>query len=158
MIENVNDSNEIKTYAIGSLSVDGVKVTEIIFSNTVRHDPFYQIVTTENVLIAPSSGPIVRFMADNINKVNGHVSKDTIHCVRCVGNLTGGFIPEDGSIILCQNKLRNQGHAEDSMAHEMVHAYDRLRFKTDWKDMRHLACTEVFHFLPHLQIIMGPDD
>lgn len=31
------------------------------------------------------------------------------------------------------------------MAHEMVHAYDHLRFKLDWdSDLRHAACTEVF--------------
>lgn len=30
------------------------------------------------------------------------------------------------------------------MAHEMVHAYDHLRFKVDWTDnLRHAACTEV---------------
>jgi len=82
-------------------------------------------------------------MADNIRKVNGHVSKDNVHCVRCVGNMTGGFIPEDGSIVLCQNQLRSKGHCEDNMAHEMVHAFDRLRFNTDWSNLRHHACTEV---------------
>lgn len=30
------------------------------------------------------------------------------------------------------------------MAHEMMHAYDHLRFKLDWTDnLRHAACTEV---------------
>lgn len=30
------------------------------------------------------------------------------------------------------------------MAHEMVHAYDHLRFKVNWTDnLRHAACTEV---------------
>lgn len=34
------------------------------------------------------------------------------------------------------------------MAHEMVHAYDHLRFKLDWdSDLRHAACTEVILFL-----------
>jgi inner membrane protease ATP23 len=34
---------------------------------------------------------------------------------------------------------------EDTMAHEMVHAYDHLRFKVDWdaQDLRHVACAEV---------------
>ena len=34
------------------------------------------------------------------------------------------------------------------MAHEMVHAYDHLRFKLNWdSDLRHAACTEVFSSL-----------
>lgn len=40
--------------------------------------------------------------------------------------------------------MRDQGHLEDTMAHEMVHAYDHLRFKVDWaNNLRHAACTEV---------------
>jgi hypothetical protein len=40
--------------------------------------------------------------------------------------------------------MRDQGHLEDTMAHEMVHAYDHLRFKLDWdNNLRHAACTEV---------------
>lgn len=40
--------------------------------------------------------------------------------------------------------MKDQGHLEDTMAHEMVHAYDHLRFKVDWADnLRHAACTEV---------------
>ena len=40
--------------------------------------------------------------------------------------------------------MKDQGHLEDTMAHEMVHAYDHLRFKVNWSDnLRHAACTEV---------------
>lgn len=40
--------------------------------------------------------------------------------------------------------MRDQGHLEDTMAHEMVHAYDHVRFKVDWENnLRHAACTEV---------------
>ena len=72
---------------------------------------------------------------------------------------TGGFDPEYG-IQICANELRNRGHLEDTMAHgmlpiyqtpshansfaEMVHAYDHLRFKLNWRDdLRHAACAEI---------------
>ncbi len=32
---------------------------------------------------------------------------------------------------------------EDTIAHEMIHAYDHLRFKVDVANLRHAACTEV---------------
>ncbi len=54
----------------------------------------------------------------------------------------GGFSPDHG-IMICANEMRSQGHMEDTLAHEMVHAWDHLRFKVDWADLRHAACTEV---------------
>ena len=54
----------------------------------------------------------------------------------------GGFSPDHG-ILLCANELRDRKHLEDTLAHEMVHAWDHLRWKIDWADLRHAACTEV---------------
>lgn len=54
----------------------------------------------------------------------------------------GGFSPDHG-ILVCANEMRNQGHMEDTLAHEMVHAWDHARFKVDWGDLKHAACTEV---------------
>lgn len=54
----------------------------------------------------------------------------------------GGFSPDHG-IMVCANEMRSQGHLEDTLAHEMVHAWDHLRWKVDWSDLRHAACTEV---------------
>lgn len=34
-------------------------------------------------------------------------------------------------------------HMEDTIAHEMVHMFDHCRFKLDWHNLRHVACTEV---------------
>ena len=61
----------------------------------------------------------------------------------------GGFNPEHG-ILVCANYMRSKGHLEDTVAHEMVHAWDHLRWKVDWGDLRHAACSEVsfgFSFL-----------
>lgn len=32
---------------------------------------------------------------------------------------------------------------EDTLAHEMIHAYDHVRFKVDHSNLRHMACTEI---------------
>lgn len=29
------------------------------------------------------------------------------------------------------------------MAHELIHAFDHCRFKVDWNNLRHHACSEV---------------
>jgi inner membrane protease ATP23 len=107
--------------------------------------------------------PIIRFMSSNVAALNGKLDSDNVHCRRCVTRVVrvqekdengvmrevkkkvrqgGGFSPDHG-ILICANEMRNQSHLEDTLAHEMVHAWDHLRFKMDWADLRHAACTEV---------------
>lgn len=91
--------------------------------------------------------PVVRFMREKVEKLGGEFNKSNIQCKRCdtmatAGPSSGYFNTEKG-ITLCANHLRNRGHQEDVMAHEMVHAYDYLRFKYDKNNLRHYACTEV---------------
>ncbi|KAI7093379.1 hypothetical protein KC352_g39881, partial [Hortaea werneckii] len=65
-----------------------------------------------------------------------------VRCRRCDSQQSGGFDSEYG-ILVCANQLRNRGHLEDTLAHEMVHAYDHMRFKLDPYDLRHAACMEI---------------
>ncbi|QIX00208.1 hypothetical protein AMS68_005725 [Peltaster fructicola] len=93
------------------------------------------------------NSPIVRFMAHNINLLgpaNGAaaITPERVRCRRCDTKQSGGFDSEYG-ILICANQLRNRGHLEDTLAHEMVHAYDHLRFKLDPLDLRHAACMEI---------------
>ncbi|KAH8150369.1 uncharacterized protein LAJ45_05580 [Morchella importuna] len=86
--------------------------------------------------------PIVRFMLKSVQQVGGDLSAENIKCLPCDGALrTGGFSPQYG-IMLCQNRL-DRGRMEDTLAHEMVHAYDHLRFNVNWDDLKHHACSEI---------------
>ena len=90
-----------------------------------------------------SLGPIIRYLSDNILQLGGDLSSHNIRCRRCTTRKAGGFDPEYG-IQICANEMRDQGHLEDTMAHEMIHAHDHLRFKLNWdSDLRHAACAEV---------------
>ena len=86
--------------------------------------------------------PTVRFMIDEIAKVGGNINANNINCAKCDEQKSGGFHPELG-ILLCQNKVYSRTHCEDTMAHEMVHAYDHCRFEVNWEDLRHHACSEI---------------
>ena len=101
--------------------------------------------------------PIVRFMAEKTEQLGGHrLDGSNIVCARCPARVTeepstgelrvvrqgGGFHPGFG-ILLCANEMRDRKHLEDNLAHEMVHAYDHLRWKVDWDDLRHAACSEI---------------
>ncbi|KAJ5888805.1 Mitochondrial inner membrane protease atp23 [Penicillium taxi] len=90
-----------------------------------------------------SEGPVIRFLSDNIRQLGGDLHSHNIHCRRCTDRKGGGFDPEFG-ILICANEMKDQGHLEDTLAHEMVHAYDHLRFKVNWTDnLRHAACAEI---------------
>lgn len=91
--------------------------------------------------------PVVRFMRENIQKLGADMDASTIECKRCdtmaAAGPSAGYFNSDRGITLCANHLGTKGHQEDVMAHEMVHAYDYLRFKYDRTNLRHYACTEV---------------
>ncbi|KUJ19184.1 uncharacterized protein LY89DRAFT_581551, partial [Mollisia scopiformis] len=95
--------------------------------------------------------PTVIFMRKNISALNGDLNATNVLCRRCPtrkdenGNWVrqgGGFSPDHG-ILICANEMRDRKHLEDTLAHEMVHAWDHLRWKVDWADLRHAACTEI---------------
>ncbi|KAF8882209.1 peptidase M76 family-domain-containing protein [Mucidula mucida] len=44
---------------------------------------------------------------------------------------------------LCANNFYSRRHLERTMCHELMHLYDECRFKVDWSNLRHLACSEI---------------
>lgn len=86
--------------------------------------------------------PVVRFMAEQINKVGGNINDKTIVCGHCDETKGGGFNPELG-ILICQNYISDKYKFEDTLAHEMVHAYDHCKFNVKWDNLRHHACSEI---------------
>lgn len=118
-----------------------------VYSQRLPGQGFVKQVNLSAQQIVYLLGPTVRYLTDNIRQLGGDLGSHNIHCRRCTQRKAGGFDPEFG-IQICANEMRDQGHLEDTMTHEMVHAYDHLRFKLDWdSDLRHAACTEVFSFL-----------
>ncbi|KAF2180542.1 mitochondrial inner membrane protease-like protein ATP23 [Zopfia rhizophila CBS 207.26] len=86
--------------------------------------------------------PVVRFMRDEVAKLDGNLNSQNIVCRRCTREQSGGFSPNHG-ILLCANHFRNRGHLEDTLAHEMIHAWDALKWKIDDNNLRHQACMEI---------------
>lgn len=85
--------------------------------------------------------PTVRFMVDRIANLNAEPTP-AIKCEVCPDWKSGGFHPGLG-ILLCANRTINKWHLEDTLAHELVHAYDNTRFDVNWLDLKHHACSEI---------------
>ena len=66
----------------------------------------------------------------------------------------GKFDPHSGRIEICEEAIQSVSHVEDTLSHELIHAYDHCRI--EWQedsnllcigivfvDLRHLACSEI---------------
>ncbi|KAF2489280.1 mitochondrial inner membrane protease atp23 [Lophium mytilinum] len=86
--------------------------------------------------------PTVTFLQSEVAKLGGNLHAGNIHCKRCTESHKGGINPKVG-ILLCSNHMKGRSHLEDTLSHELVHAWDYLRFKIDETNLRHQACTEI---------------
>jgi len=89
-----------------------------------------------------NNSPMVRFMRDECAKLGADIGPHNVHCRNCVTAQRAGFAKRYG-ILLCANETMKKGRLEESLVHEMVHAYDNLRWKFDDLNEKHVACTEV---------------
>ncbi|KAI9888877.1 MAG: Mitochondrial inner membrane protease atp23 [Vezdaea aestivalis] len=96
--------------------------------------------------------PIIRFMREQIASLGGEIDEKNVVCETCwavprQGRQGGGFDPRYG-IRLCANEKLSRGWMEDTLTHEMVHAWDHLRWQVDWlgegkTGLRQAACAEI---------------
>lgn len=89
---------------------------------------------------------MIIFMLKQLRLAGCEFPASAMQCHPCDETRVGGFSPEHG-ILMCQNRFMNKKHMEDTLAHEMIHAFDHCRFKVDWSNLRHHACSEVSLFL-----------
>ncbi|CAG8603284.1 16588_t:CDS:2 [Acaulospora colombiana] len=87
------------------------------------------------------NSPAVTFMVNQLKLINCNVTPEHFQCQPCFRVNSGGFSPEYG-ILLCQDGFFNKKHMEDTMVHEMIHMYDHAKFKVDWTNLKHQACSE----------------
>ena len=88
-------------------------------------------------------GPIVVFMLKHLKLSGCEVPLSNILCAPCAQTRAGGFAPDPGAIVLCSGRFFSEQHMESTIVHELIHMYDHCRFKVDWANLRHHACSEV---------------
>lgn len=88
------------------------------------------------------AGPMITFLLNHLKLAGCPFPSSALQCHPCPENRAGGFSPDHG-ILLCQDRFFNKKHMEDTLAHELLHAFDHCRFKVDWGNLRHHACSEV---------------
>lgn len=66
-----------------------------------------------------------------------------IVCEVCNSYVSGGYDPETNQIVICQNNTKSEGIVQGILTHEMIHMFDYCNNKIDFKNLDHLACTEI---------------
>lgn len=89
-------------------------------------------------------GPLVKLMMNALKSsgcpfdIRRHVS-----CEICDTSVTGGYDQELNQVVICQNTCKSEGKVQGVLTHEMIHMFDYCRNELDFKNMDHLACTEI---------------
>ncbi|KAF5371737.1 hypothetical protein D9758_003356 [Tetrapyrgos nigripes] len=98
------------------------------------------------------NSPLVIFLLKHLRLSGCQVPESNIFCATCEdlpvagGGTTahsGGYIPQVGAIKLCGGHFFSKQHVESTIAHELIHMYDQCKFKVDWSNLRHQACSEI---------------
>ncbi|KAJ6557282.1 peptidase M76 family-domain-containing protein [Mycena vulgaris] len=85
----------------------------------------------------------VIFMLKHLKAAGCELPPSNMICAPCDRRSAGGFNPQKGVIVLCQGVYFGDAHMENAMLHEMIHMFDQCRFKVDWDNLRHHACSEI---------------
>ncbi len=73
------------------------------------------------------------------------ITKSDIHCTSCPKGLNARayFEAPPAKIVLCSNKLYTPSEVEESLVHELVHAYDYVVYGANLENCMELARSEV---------------
>ncbi|KAL5499853.1 hypothetical protein EMCRGX_G011317 [Ephydatia muelleri] len=108
-----------------------------------KPDPRLHKLCQRRLEYAVKRNPYVRYMLDAMKKAGCEVNLEKhVVCEPCGPTVSGGFDPEHRQVVLCENNIYSQGCMNDTLTHELVHAYDYCRVNIDWNNLEHLACTE----------------
>jgi len=98
----------------------------------------------ENVYWCVKNGPLVKLMMGALKSSGCPIDlRRHISCEVCDPTVTGGYDPKLNQIVVCQNMARNKSMVHGVLTHEMIHMFDYCNNDMDFRNVDHLACTEI---------------
>ncbi|XP_076046692.1 mitochondrial inner membrane protease ATP23 homolog [Oratosquilla oratoria] len=98
----------------------------------------------QNVWNCVRRSPMVKLMMSALKASGCEVDiRRHISCEVCDTTVSGGYDPELNQVVVCQNVATSEGMTQGVLAHEFIHMFDFCRNKLDFKNLDHLACTEI---------------
>ncbi|PNF29717.1 Mitochondrial inner membrane protease ATP23-like protein [Cryptotermes secundus] len=117
--------------------------TKMIFHGEGREN-LDKLRCEENVYNCVKNSPLVKLMLGALKSSGCAVDlRRHIACEVCDPSVSGGYDPLLNQVVVCQNVARNKGVVQGVLTHEMIHMFDYCRNTLDFKNVDHLACTEI---------------
>lgn len=102
------------------------------------------MVCERNVVTCIRDSPMVKLMMGALKSSGCPLDlRRHISCEVCDVTVSGGYDPELNQVVVCQNIARNKGMVQGVLTHEMIHMFDYCNNNLDFKNIDHLACTEI---------------
>ncbi|XP_062547316.1 mitochondrial inner membrane protease ATP23 homolog [Armigeres subalbatus] len=103
-----------------------------------------KIKCERNVYSCIKNSPMVKLMMGALKSSGCAIDiRRHIACEVCDVSVSGGYDPVLNQVVVCQNIARNEGIVQGVLTHEMIHMFDYCRNDLDFKNIDHLACTEI---------------
>lgn len=103
-----------------------------------------QIKCERTVYKCIKTSPLVKLMMAALRSSGCEIDiRRHISCEECSPTVSGGYDPGLNQIVICQNSVSSKGMIQGILTHEMIHMFDYCRNKLDFKNIDHLACTEI---------------
>ena len=97
-----------------------------------------------NVYKCIKRSPLVKLMMGALKSSGCAIDiRRHIACEECDSSVTGGYDPEYNQIVICHNMVKSENLVQGILTHEMIHMFDYCRNNLNFKDIDHLACTEI---------------
>lgn len=107
-------------------------------------DNIDKIRCERNVYKCVRTSPLVRLMMGALKSSGCAIDiRRHIACEECSYTVSGGYDPILNQVVVCQNMATNEGLVQGVLTHEMIHMFDYCRNNLDFKNLDHLACTEI---------------
>ncbi|KAH8282072.1 hypothetical protein KR054_005304 [Drosophila jambulina] len=98
----------------------------------------------QNVYWCVKNGPLVKLMMGALKSSGCPIDlRRHISCEVCDPTVTGGYDPKLNQIVVCQNMAKNKSMVHGVLTHEMIHMFDYCNNDMDFRNVDHLACTEI---------------
>lgn len=118
-------------------------VTDVLFKGKGR-ESIDKMKCERNVYKCIKESPLVKLMMGALKSSGCQLDiRRHIACEECSYTVSGGYDPVLNQIVVCQNVATRKGLVQGVLTHEMIHMFDYCRNKLDFKNIDHLACTEI---------------
>ncbi|XP_067120491.1 LOW QUALITY PROTEIN: mitochondrial inner membrane protease ATP23 homolog [Centruroides vittatus] len=111
---------------------------------TLNANPTDRMKCEQRVCEVMEKSPLVKLMISALHSSGCDFDlKRHVVCEPCDDVVSGGYDAELNQVIICQNVAKSSGRVQGAMSHELIHMFDYCRANMDFKNLDHLACTEI---------------